>query len=101
MNRIPHRESELLQHPTDLDENLRKSILHIKNEEDEPEEKAQKEESGLRKIRVLGDQDAQEKIKDYLVEFNDRSLKVLTSLQLMMNHPIEFIQYLEKKAHKQ
>lgn len=60
-----------------------------------------KEESGLKKIRVLGDQEAGDKIKDYLVEFSDLSLKVLTSLQLMMSHPIEFIQYLEKKAHKQ
>jgi hypothetical protein len=30
-------------------------MLHIKNEEDESEEKVEKEESVIKKIRVLGD----------------------------------------------
>jgi len=60
----------------------------------------QEEEEAEIKIRILGDDPIKPNndSRDYLVQYNNGNMKILTTLELMMTHPLEFIDYLQKKA---
>jgi len=60
----------------------------------------QEDEEAEIKIRILGDDPIKSNndSRDYLVQYNNGNMKILTTLELMMTHPLEFIDYLQKKA---